>query len=87
MDGEFWIKIYIADTQLEVIIDALNIGILESNCQIRKLFEYYTNDSEALKIADELTELLMSVDAVREIDNKIEYKLVQRLSSIRGNER
>ena len=45
------------------------------------------NDSEALKIADELTELLMSVDAVREIDNKIEYKLVQRLSSIRGNER
>lgn len=87
VDGEFWIKIYIADTQLEVIIDALNIGILESNCQIRKLFEYYTNDSEALKIADELTELLMSVDAVREIDNKIEYKLVQRLSSIRGNER
>lgn len=87
VDGEFWIKIYIADTQLEVIIDALNIGILESDCQIRKLFEYYTNDSEALKIADELTELLMSVDAVREIDNKIEYKLVQRLSSIRGNER
>ena len=62
VDGEFWIKIYIADTQLEVIIDALNIGILESDCQIRKLFEYYTNDSEALKIADELTELLMSVD-------------------------
>lgn len=87
VDGEFRIKIYIADTQLEVIIDALNIGILESDCQIRKLFEYYTNDSEALKIADELTELLMSVDAVREIDNKIEYKLVQRLSSIRGNER
>ena len=87
VDGEIWIKIYIADTQLEVIIDALNIGILESDCQIRKLFEYYTNDSEALKIADELTELLMSVDAVREIDNKIEYKLVQRLSSIRGNER
>ena len=87
VDGEFRIKIYIADTQLEVIIDALNIGILESDCQIRKLFEYYTNDSEALKIADELTELLMSVGAVREIDNKIEYKLVQRLSSIRGNER
>lgn len=87
VDGEFRIKIYIADTQLEVIIDALNIGILESDRQIRKLFEYYTNDSEALKIADELTELLMSVDAVREIDNKIEYKLVQRLSSIRGNER
>lgn len=87
VDGEFRIKIYIADTQLEVIIDALNIGILESDRQIRKLFEYYTNDSEALKIADELTELLMSVDAVREIDNKIEYKLVQRLSSVRGNER
>lgn len=86
MDGEFRIKVYIDDVQLGVLIDALNIGILEYDCQIRKLFEYYTNDPEALKIADELTDLLMSVDTVKEIDNKIDYELVQRLSSIRGNE-
>ena len=42
MNGEFRIKVYIDDTQLGVIIDALNIGILEYDCQIRKLFDQGT---------------------------------------------
>lgn len=85
VNGEFRIKVYIDDVQLGVLIDALNIGILEYECQIRKLFEYYTNDSEALKIADELTEMLMAVETVRAIDNAIDYDLVQRLTAIRNN--
>lgn len=85
VDGEFRIKVYIDDVQLGVLIDALNIGILEYGCQIRKLFEYYTEDAEALKIADELTEILMRVETVREIDNKIDYDLVRRLTAVRDN--
>ena len=42
MNGEFRIRVYIDDTQLGVIIDALNIGILEYDCQIRKLFDQGT---------------------------------------------
>lgn len=85
VDEEFRIKVCIDDVQLGVLIDALNIGILEYGCQIRKLFEYYTEDAEALKIADELTEMLMCVEADREIDNKIDYDLVRRLTAVRDN--
>ena len=85
VDGEFRIKVYIDDVQLGILIDALNIGILEYGCQIRKLFEYYTENAEALKIADELTEILMCVETVREIDNKIDYDLVRRLTAVRDN--
>ena len=85
VDGEFRIKIYIADTQLEVIIDALNIGILESDCQIRKLFEYYTNDPEVLQIAEKVTELLTSIELEHAIENELYFDLVQKLSVIKNN--
>ena len=86
VDGEFRIKIYIVDAQLKVIIDALNIGILESDCQIRKLFEYYTDDQEALQIAEKVTELLTSVELEHAIENELYFELVQKLSAIKNNE-
>ena len=85
VDGEFRIKIYIVDAQLKVIIDALNIGILESDCQIRKLFEYYTDDQEALQIAEKVTELLTSVELEHAIENDLYFDLVQKLSVIKNN--
>lgn len=85
MNGEFRIKVYIDDTQLGVIIDALNIGILEYDCQIRKLFEYYTDDQEALRIAEVVTELLTSIEVERAVENKLYFDLVQRLSAIQND--
>ncbi len=81
-DGEFRIKVYIDDTQLGVIIDALNIGILEYGCQIRQLFDYYTDNSEALRIANEITELLLSVESERTIETDLYIELIERLSDI-----
>lgn len=85
MNGEFRIKVYIEDTQLGVIIDALNIGILEYDCQIRKLFEYYTEDQEALRIAEVVTELLTSIEVERAVENELYFDLVQRLSAIQND--
>ena len=85
MNGEFRIKVYIEDTQLGVIIDALNIGILEYDCQIRKLFEYYTDDQEALRIAEVVTELLTSIEVERAVENELYFDLVQRLSAIQND--
>lgn len=85
MDGEFRIKVYIDDAQLSDVIDALNIGIFAYNYQIRKLFEYYTDDPDALAIADELTDLLASIDTEYPVRNEQYYDMVQRLSGIRTN--
>ena len=85
MNGEFRIRVYIDDTQLGVIIDALNIGILEYDCQIRKLFEYYTEDQEALRIAEVVTELLISIEVERAVENELHFDLVQRLSAIQND--
>lgn len=85
MNGEFRIRVYIDDTQLGVIIDALNIGILEYDCQIRKLFEYYTDDQEALRIAEVVTELLTSIEVERAVENELYFDLVQRLSAIQND--
>ena len=85
MNGEFRIRVYIDDTQLGVIIDALNIGILEYDCQIRKLFEYYTDDQEALRIAEVVTELLTSIEVERAVENGLYFDLVQRLSAIQND--
>lgn len=73
--GEFRIKIQIDDIQLGVIIDALNIRILEYNCQIRKLFEYFTKDQEALYIAEELMELVLSTEEDQSIKDESIKKL------------
>lgn len=85
MNGEFRIKVYIEDTQLGVIIDALNIEILEYDCQIRKLFEYYTDDQEALRIAEVVTELLTYIEVERAVENELYFDLVQRLSAIQND--
>ena len=85
VNGEFRIKVYIDDTQLGVIIDALNIGILEYDCQIRKLFEYYTEDQEALRIAEVVTELLTSIEVERAVENELYFDLVQRLPAIQND--
>ena len=71
--------------QLGVIIDALNIGILEYDCQIRKLFEYYTEDQEALRIAEVVTELLTSIEVERAVENELYFDLVQRLPAIQND--
>lgn len=84
-DGEFRIKVHIDDVQLGVILDALNIGILEYECQIQKLFEYYTENPDALRIAAELTGLLTSIESERLTENELYFGLVQRLSDIRVN--
>lgn len=83
VDGEFRIKIYIVDTQLKVIIDALNIGILESDCQIRKLFEYYTDDQEALQIAEKVTELLTSIELEHLAMMVVEWGMILRTAYMR----
>ena len=85
VDGEFRIKVYIDDAQLSTVIDALNIEILAYNCQIRKLLEYYTDDPDALAVADELTDILASTDTVYPVKNEQYYDMVQRLSGIRMN--
>ena len=85
MNGEFRISVYIDDTQLGVIIDALTTGILEYDCQIRKLFEYYTEDQEALRIAEVVTELLISIEVERAVENELYFDLVQRLSAIQND--
>lgn len=68
-----------------MIIDALNIGILEYDCQIRKLFEYYTEDQEALRIAEVVTELLTSIEVERAVENELYFDLVQRLPAIQND--
>ena len=79
VDGEFRIKVYIDDTQLNVIVDALNISILEYACQIEKMFEYYTDNTEALSIAKEITELLVSIESERLVDNELYARLTEGL--------
>lgn len=86
VDGKFRIKVYIDSTQLKVIIDALNIDILEYECQIQELFEYYTEDSDALSIAKEITEILTSIPADRPVDNELYFDLSERLSCIVTNQ-
>lgn len=79
-DGEFCIRIHIDEVQLRVIIDALAIRMLEYNCQIRKLFEYYTEEQDALCMADELTELLLSTEVEQAVDNELYSDLLQKLT-------
>ena len=66
-----------------MIIDALNIGILESDCQIRKLFEYYTDDQEALQIAEKVTELLTSIELEHLAMMVVEWGLILRTAYMR----
>lgn len=82
VNGEFRIKVCIDNMQLGIITDALNISILKHDCDIRKLFEYYTDNQEALLIAAEITELLGSVETKRLADNKLYFALAERLSGI-----
>lgn len=81
-NGQFRIKVYIDGIQLGVIIDALNIGILEYECQIRKLFEFYSDNPEALNIAKEITEQLYSIESERPFENELYFDLTERLSRI-----
>lgn len=63
----------------------MNISAFEREGQIRKIFEYYTSDSDALKIADELTDIMAAIETEREMKNDLYFELIHRLSSIKDD--
>ena len=85
-DGKFCIKILIDESQCRIIADALHISMLENDCQIRKLFEYYTDDVAALAIADELTDLMTSIEIEHEVKNALINRILKRLGVLQIRE-
>ena len=85
-EGEFRIKVYVDDTQLKVMIDALKVIHLGYLCQVEKLFRYYTDNAEALKIAAEITDLLASVEADHAVNTEQYSVLNQRLEMVMEKE-
>ena len=85
-EGEFLIKVYVDDTQLRVMSDALKIIHLGYLCQVEKLFRYYTDNAEALKIATEITDLLASVEADHAVNTEQYSVLNQRLEMVMEKE-
>lgn len=79
LDSEFRIKIWIDQTQLDVIVDALKIIALGYSCQLGKMFEYYTENQSALKIAQEITDLMTEIEIEHLVETEKYYELADRL--------
>lgn len=64
-DGKVYEEINICNEQFEIIKAALEIHECLYNGDIKKLFSYYTDNELALRLAQEVTDLMLEVDIER----------------------
>ena len=78
-NGEFRIRVTIEEVQLSIMIDALQVRALADQGQMRKVFSYYTDDSCALSLADDITDIFMGIDTVYAWDRALTDHLLEKL--------
>lgn len=64
-DGDVYEEINVEKEQYEIIQDALVIKEALLNGDITRIFSFYTDDDEVLKLANKVTELLATVERKR----------------------
>lgn len=82
-DGKTMLFVEASEEQTDIMISALRILDAENSGDIREVFTYYTDNNEALRIAEEITGIYRSVPDEDHFDKRTDliHDLIDRLVS------